>query len=76
MITKFGWLLSGPVIQAERPTEIIETHCYRIEFIPAQDDEALNEIVPRFWELHALGIADSLKVEDEVLTISELQRTT
>ena len=76
MNTKFGWLLSGPVIQAERPTEIIETHCYRIEFIPAQDDEALNEILPRFWELHALGIADSFKVEDEVLTISELQRTT
>ena len=67
MNSKFGWLLSGPVIQAERPTEIMETHCFRIEVIPAQDDETLNEILPRFWELHSLGIADSFKVEDEVL---------
>ena len=63
--SKFGWLLSGPVIQAERPTEVIETYCYRIEVIPAQDEETLHEILPRFWELHSLGIADSLKVEDE-----------
>jgi len=47
MNSKFGWLLSGPVIQAERPTIIIETHCYRIEVKPAQDDETLNEIHPR-----------------------------
>ena len=67
MNSKFGWLLSGPVIQAERPTEIIETHCYRIDVIPAQDDETLNEILSRFWELHSLEIPDSLKVEDEVL---------
>ena len=45
---KFGWLLSEPVIQAEQPKEIIETHCYRIEIKPAQDDETLNEILPRF----------------------------
>ena len=25
MKSKFGWLLSGPVNQAQRPTEIIET---------------------------------------------------
>ena len=31
MNSKFGWLLSGPVIQAEQSKEIIETHCYRIE---------------------------------------------
>ena len=48
MNSKFGWLLSGPVIQAEQPKEIIETHCYRIEIKPAQDDETLNEILPRF----------------------------
>ena len=65
--SKFGRLLSGPVIPAERPTEIIETHCYRIEVTPAQDDETLDEILPRFWEIHLLGIADSPKVEDEVL---------
>ena len=67
MNSKFGWLLSGPVIQAEQLKEIIETHCYRIEIKPAQDDETLNEILPRFWELDSLGIADSSKVEDEVL---------
>ena len=67
MNSNFGWLLSGPVIQTERPTEIIETHCYRIEIKPAQNDETLNEIRPRFWELYSLGIADSPKVEDEVL---------
>ena len=67
MNSKFGWILSEPVIQAERPTEIVETHCYRIEEKPARDDETLNEILPRFWELHSLGIADSPKVEDEVL---------
>ena len=68
MNSKSGWLLSGPVIQGEWLTEIIVTHCYRIEVIPAQDDdETLNEILPRFWELHSLGIADSFKVEDEVL---------
>lgn len=67
MNSKFGWLLSGPVIQAEQPKEIIETHCYRIEIKPAQDDETLNEILPRFWELDSLGIVDSPKVEDEVL---------
>ena len=67
MNSTFGWLLSGPVIQAEWPTEIIETHCYRIEVIPARDNETLDEILPRFWELHSLEIADSLKVEDEVL---------
>ena len=49
MNSKFGWLLSGPAIQAERPTEIVETHCYRIEVKPAQDDETLNQILPRFW---------------------------
>ena len=42
--SKFSWLLSGPVIQAERSTEVIEAHCYRIEVIPAQDDETLDEI--------------------------------
>ena len=67
MNSKFGWLLSGPLIQAEWPKEIIETHCYRIEVIPAQENETLNEILPRFWELHSLEIVDSLKVEDEVL---------
>ena len=67
MNSKFGWLLSGPVLQAERPTEITEIHCYRIEVTPAQDKETLNEIHPRFWELHSLGITDSPKVEDEVL---------
>ena len=67
MNSKFGWLLSGPVIQAEQPKEIIETHCYRIEIKPAQDDGTLNEILPRFWELDSLGIADSPQVEDEVL---------
>ena len=39
------WLLSGPVIQAERPKPM-ETHCCRIEVIPAQDDETLNKILP------------------------------
>ena len=67
MNSKFGWLLSGRVLQAERPTEITEIHCYRLEVTPAQDNETLNEILPRFWELHSLGIADSPKVEDEVL---------
>ena len=67
MSSTFSWLLSGPVIQAERSAEVIETHCYRIEVIPAQDDETLDEILPRFWELHSLVIADSLKVEDGVL---------
>ena len=46
MNSKFVWLLSEPVIQAERPTEIIETLCYRIKVIPAQDGETLNEILP------------------------------
>ena len=67
MNSKFGWLLSGPVLQAERPTEITEIHCYRNEVTPAQDNETLNEILPRFWELNSLVIADSPKVEDEVL---------
>ena len=67
MNSKFGWLLSRPLIQAERPTEIIETGCYRIEVKPAQDDETLNEILPWFWELDSLGIVHSPKVEDEVL---------
>jgi len=67
MNSKFGWLLSGPVIQAERATEHMETHCCRIEVILTQDNEMLNEILPRFWELHSLGITDSLKVEDEML---------
>ena len=67
MSSKFSWLLSGQVIQAERSTEVIETHRYRIEVIPAQDDETLDETLPRFWELRSLGIADSLKVEDGVL---------
>ncbi|XP_068757515.1 uncharacterized protein [Montipora capricornis] len=67
MNSKFGWLLSGPLIQAELPKEIIETHCYRIKVIPAQENETLNEILPRFWELHSLEIVDSLNVEDEVL---------
>ena len=55
------------MFQAGRPTETIKTHCYRIEVIPAQNDETLNEILPRFGELHSLEIADSLKVEDEML---------
>lgn len=63
MNTKFGLLLSGPVIEAERPTEIIETHYYRIEVKPAQDSEMLNEILPRFLELDSLGIADSPEVK-------------
>ena len=67
MNSKFGWLLSGPVIQAEQLKEIIGTHHYRIEIKPAKDDETLNEILPPFWELDSLGIADSPKVEDEVL---------
>ena len=54
MNSKFGWLISGPVIQAGPLSEIIEMHCYRIEVIPAQDDETLNKIAPRFWELHSL----------------------
>ena len=57
MNSKFGWLLSGPVIQAEQPTEIIEMHCYRIKVKPAQE-ETLYEILLRFCELDSLGIAD------------------
>ena len=70
MSSKFSWLLSGPVIQAERSTEVIETHCYRIEVIPAQDDETLDEIIPRFWELHSGSLTHSkLKMEcSDILT--------
>ena len=71
MNSKFGWFLSGPVIQAEQPTEIIETHCYRIKVKPAQDNETLYEILPRFWELDSLGIADSPRHFNKSVSFNE-----
>lgn len=35
--------------------------------LPAEDDNTLNDILPRFWELNSLAISDSAEDENEVL---------
>lgn len=54
MNSKFGWLLSGPVHEVR--SEVSEMHCQRIEVSPAEDDDTLIAILPRFLELNLLGI--------------------
>ena len=73
MNSKFGWLLSGPVIQAEQPKEIIETQCYRIEIKPAQSPHVTESGIRNPDKIFMLesGIQDIFYVGIRNLLVSE-----
>jgi len=54
--TKLGWVLSGPVPDAEASCSFLTTHVLRVD---SHDEVSLNDTLRAFWELESLGISES-----------------
>ena len=58
MMTKLGWVLSGPVssILTETPVTSLITHTLLSDAVSLVGNQCLNEQLRSFWELESLGI--------------------
>ena len=55
MNSKYGWILSGSLLHnSDNDVGVV---CHRIDTNNSNEDD-LEKLLPRFWELNAIGIND------------------
>ena len=67
MKSKFGWILSGPL--SHNSDNDVGAVCHRIDTNNSNEDD-LEKLLPRFWELNAIGINDDHPDEENRVHIA------